>query len=96
MRHGVRRGDRPAGCPTSPPSSGTSTPRSIPPCATPQGHHNSALFVQWVPYELAGTTWEAEETRYVQHLLSLCDRFAPGTSDLVVDTQADYRALAPR
>jgi phytoene dehydrogenase-like protein len=51
-----------------------------------QGHHNSALFVQWVPYELQGTTWEAEEAKYVQHLLSICDRFAPGTSDLVVDT----------
>ena len=24
------------------------------------------------------STWEAEEERYVQHLLSLCDRFAPG------------------
>ncbi len=52
----------------------------------PDGRHNSALFVQWVPYQLTGTTWEAEESRYVQHLLSLCDRFAPGTSDLVVDT----------
>ncbi|WP_394826924.1 phytoene desaturase family protein [Pendulispora albinea] len=51
-----------------------------------QGHHNSALFVQWVPRELRGTTWEAEEQRYVAHLLSICDRFAPGTSDLVVDT----------
>jgi phytoene dehydrogenase-like protein len=50
------------------------------------GHHNSALFVQWVPRDLAGTTWEAEESKYVQHLLSICDRFAPGTSDLVVDT----------
>ena len=52
----------------------------------PDGNHNSALFVQWVPYELKGTTWEAEEAKYVQHLLSICDRFAPGTSDLVVDT----------
>jgi hypothetical protein len=43
-----------------------------------EGHHNSALFVQWVPYTLSGTTWEAEEERYVQHLLSICDRFAPG------------------
>jgi phytoene dehydrogenase-like protein len=51
-----------------------------------EGRHNSALFVQWVPYALQGTTWEAEEERYVRHLLSLCDRFAPGTSDLVVDT----------
>jgi phytoene dehydrogenase-like protein len=51
-----------------------------------EGRHNSALFVQWVPYSLQGTTWEAEEERYVQRLLAICDRFAPGTSDLVVDT----------
>jgi phytoene dehydrogenase-like protein len=50
------------------------------------GRHSAALFVQWVPYELEGTTWEAEESRYAEHLLSICDRFAPGTSDLVVDT----------
>jgi phytoene dehydrogenase-like protein len=51
------------------------------------GHHSSALFVQWVPYELAaGKTWEGEEERYVAHLLSICDRFAPGTSALVADT----------
>ncbi|HEY4015651.1 MAG TPA: NAD(P)/FAD-dependent oxidoreductase [Polyangiaceae bacterium] len=51
------------------------------------GHHSSALFVQWVPYELAGgKTWEGEEDRYVAHLLSICDRFAPGTSGLVADT----------
>lgn len=49
-------------------------------------HHSAALFVQWVPHTLAESTWEAEEGRYVEHLLSLCDRFAPGTSDLVVDT----------
>jgi len=51
-----------------------------------QGHHNAALFVQWVPYELKGTTWEKEEARYVKHLFSIIDKFAPGTSDLVVDT----------
>ena len=51
------------------------------------GRHNSALFVQWVPYELSGgKSWETEEARYVEHLLSICDRFAPGTSDLVEDT----------
>ncbi|MDP9151589.1 MAG: NAD(P)/FAD-dependent oxidoreductase [Myxococcota bacterium] len=51
------------------------------------GHHNSALFVQWVPYALAdGKNWDEEESRYVSHLLSICDRFAPGTSDLVIDT----------
>lgn len=50
------------------------------------GHHNAALFVQWVPYHLAGgASWDAERTRYTEKLLAICDRFAPGTSDLVVD-----------
>jgi phytoene dehydrogenase-like protein len=57
-----------------------------------QGRLSSALFVQWVPYEIAGSSWEAEGDRYVRHLLSLCDRFAPGTSDLVVD----YQVLHPQ
>jgi phytoene dehydrogenase-like protein len=51
-------------------------------------NHNSALFVEWVPYEIAGSTWEAEEARYIKKLLAICDRFAPGTSDLVVDVFA--------
>jgi phytoene dehydrogenase-like protein len=55
------------------------------------GRYDAALFVQWVPYAPAGTTWEAEEAGYVRHLLSICDRFAPGTSDLVVD----HFALTP-
>ena len=50
------------------------------------GHHSSALFVQSVPYELAGTTWDAELPGYVDRLLEICDRYAPGTSDLVADT----------
>ena len=52
------------------------------------GNHNSALFVQWVPMDIKGSSWEQEEEAYVRHLLSICDRFAPGTSDLVVDTFA--------
>jgi phytoene dehydrogenase-like protein len=53
------------------------------------GHHNSALFVQWVPYALSGEkSWSTEEDAYVKHLLTICDRFAPGTSDLVVDAIA--------
>ncbi len=41
-------------------------------------HHSAALFVQWVPYALRGRSWEAEEEGYVQHLLGILDRFAPG------------------
>ena len=55
------------------------------------GHHSSALFVEWVPYAIAGSSWDAERAGYVEKLLSICDLFAPGTSDLVADTFA----LAP-
>lgn len=51
-----------------------------------QKHHNAALFVQWVPYELSGSTWEKEKDAYTKHLLQICNRFAPNTTDLVVDT----------
>jgi phytoene dehydrogenase-like protein len=49
----------------------------------PAGHHSSALFVQSVPY---GADWDALLPSYVDNLLAICDRYAPGTSKLVVDT----------
>jgi len=52
-----------------------------------KGRLSSALFVQWVPNSIAGSSWDAEAERYARHLLAICDRFAPGTSDLVVDFQ---------
>ena len=54
----------------------------------PDGHHSAALFVQSVPYTLADTTWDEALPAYVAHLLEICDRFAPGTSELVADTFA--------
>lgn len=51
-----------------------------------KGHHNAALFVQWVPYEIKGSSWEKEKDAYTKHLLEICNRFAPNTTDLVVDT----------
>ncbi len=56
------------------------------------GHHNAALFVQWVPYHLAGgQSWDEVRDSYTAKLLAICDRFAPGTSDLVVEAMT----LAP-
>jgi phytoene dehydrogenase-like protein len=49
------------------------------------GHHSSALFVQSVPYEPAGTTWDAALPGYVSHLVEICERYAPGTGDLIAD-----------
>ena len=52
----------------------------------PQGNHNSAFFVQWVPYELAGTSWKDQEAKYVDHIFGIAEQFCPGFRDLVVDT----------
>lgn len=49
------------------------------------GHHSSALFVQSVPYELAGTTWDAALPDYVDRLIGIVERYAPGTCDLIAD-----------
>jgi phytoene dehydrogenase-like protein len=51
----------------------------------PAGHHSSALFIQSVPYQPAGSSWEAELDSYVEAMLAICDRYAPGTSALVAD-----------
>ena len=55
------------------------------------GNHSSALFVQGVPHEVAGSSWAAERDGYVSVLLDLVERYAPGTRDLLVDVSA----LAP-
>lgn len=55
------------------------------------GNHSSALFVQGVPHEPAGSTWAAEKEAYVDRLLDLVASYAPGIRDLVVDVAA----LAP-
>jgi phytoene dehydrogenase-like protein len=57
----------------------------------PDGHHSSALFVQSVPYDIHGSSWDRELASYVDKMLAICNRFAPGTSDLV----ADVFALSP-
>ncbi|MFV2084975.1 phytoene desaturase family protein [Micromonospora sp. LOL_021] len=49
------------------------------------GHHSSALFVQSVPWQPADSSWPAELPGYVENLLAVCDRYAPGTSALVAD-----------
>lgn len=54
-------------------------------------HHSSAFFVQWVPYQLSGSTWEQEEDRYVKHLFSIAEQFAPGFTDSIVE----YSSLTP-
>ncbi len=51
----------------------------------PDGRHSAAIVVPWAPYDLAGTTWAAEEENLTGALLDTVERFAPGTRALVTD-----------
>jgi phytoene dehydrogenase-like protein len=62
-----------------------------PSLADDAGNHSSALFVQGVPHEVAGSSWAREQDRYVDRLVDLVEAYAPGTRDLLVDVHA----LAP-
>lgn len=53
-----------------------------------EGHHNLALFVQWVPWQPAGSSWDHELDGYVDHLLGIVERYAPGVRELIVDVDA--------
>jgi phytoene dehydrogenase-like protein len=59
-----------------------------PSLSDPQGRISSALFVQWVPNRLSEGSWDERSDEFADHLLTICDRFAPGTSALVADRMA--------
>jgi phytoene dehydrogenase-like protein len=51
-----------------------------------KGNHSMALFVQWAPTRPKDMTWEEAEPIFVKRLLSILDEYAPGTSNLIIDT----------
>ncbi len=54
-----------------------------------QGHHSSALFVQWVPRRFEdGSGWDDDKGEaYANHLIEICTRFAPNLREIVVDKE---------
>jgi phytoene dehydrogenase-like protein len=64
--------------------------------ADADGLVSASLYVQPVPYEIAGSTWEAEDSKFVARLLAIGDRFAPNLSSLVVDAVALHPAKIER
>jgi phytoene dehydrogenase-like protein len=51
----------------------------------PEGRHSASILIPWAPYDLAGTTWGAEEERFTTMVLDTLEAFAPGTRGLVAD-----------
>jgi phytoene dehydrogenase-like protein len=49
----------------------------------PPGRHVASLFVQYVPWQPAGSSWEAERERFADRVCALVDECAPGFSQSV-------------
>jgi phytoene dehydrogenase-like protein len=50
----------------------------------PEGKHLGSMFVQHVPYRLAGSSWEVERDRLADRVFDLVDEVAPGFSESVL------------
>ena len=61
------------------------------PSVAPEGRHVMSAFCQYVPYELAGGTWDERRDEMADRVERSIERFAPGFRGLVVHREA----LAP-
>jgi phytoene dehydrogenase-like protein len=73
-------------------------PTLVDPSLAPEGRHAVHVLVQYAPFDLRDTTWEAEREGLGDLVLKTLERYAPGLSDRVVgrtvvtpaDLELDY------
>lgn len=51
----------------------------------PPGKHLMSMFVQYAPYELEGTTWDAERDRFADRCFDIVNEYAPNFKSSVID-----------
>lgn len=66
-------------------------PSALDSTIAPTDRHVASMFVQYAPYELAGTTWDAERDGFADRCFALMDEVAPGFSESVLHREV----LAP-
>jgi phytoene dehydrogenase-like protein len=66
-------------------------PSALDPSLAPKGHYVASMFIQYVPYEIAGSTWDAERDAFADRVFSIIDQVAPGFSQSVLHREV----LAP-
>jgi phytoene dehydrogenase-like protein len=62
-------------------------PSAVDPTVAPPGKHLMSIFVQYAPYQLAGTTWEKERDRFADRCFDLLNEYAPNFRRAVLDRQ---------
>jgi phytoene dehydrogenase-like protein len=50
----------------------------------PPGKHILSMFVQYAPYTLKGTTWEAEKDKFADRCFEIMEEYAPGFKSSVL------------
>lgn len=79
------------GLPSERPVIEMTIPSSVDHTLAPAGHHIIGLFVQYAPYTLAGTDWDAERERFADRCVAEIARFAPNFPNSILHRQT----LAP-
>ncbi|HSQ55836.1 MAG TPA: NAD(P)/FAD-dependent oxidoreductase, partial [Gemmata sp.] len=50
----------------------------------PPGKHILSMFVQYAPYHLKGTTWDAEKDKFADRCFDILEEYAPGFKSSVL------------
>ena len=66
-------------------------PSALDRTVAPEGKHTASMFVQYAPYELADSSWDAQRDVFADRVFALMDEVAPGFSESVLHREV----LAP-
>jgi phytoene dehydrogenase-like protein len=53
----------------------------------PEGRHIMGIFLQYAPYTLRDTTWDAEREPYAERILDVIEEYCPNIRSIVVERQ---------
>lgn len=62
-------------------------PTMYDPTLAPAGHHIMGIFLQYAPYTLKGTTWDAEREPYTERILDVIEEYCPNIRSIIVNHQ---------
>jgi phytoene dehydrogenase-like protein len=60
---------------------------AVDPTLAPEGKHIVSMFVQYAPYTLKGTTWDAERDRFADRCFDILNEYAPNFKKSVLHRQ---------
>jgi len=62
-------------------------PTMYDPSLAPAGRHIMGIFLQYAPYTLKGTDWDAQREPYTERILDVIAEYCPNIRDIVVERQ---------